>query len=337
MRPDSPELTALPAALRSLLEAELAAGNRIAAIEHGFPAPPVGLVVIMENAVSTRAEHADDGLHYREWPNWRGYNGYADAREFFFVLNPPHAPPPDPVMRRDASGAAIHPSATQKAAIASPAADDGDVAGLLRRFERSMVIDYEKWHDGIGYDLDALAAMDRDQRAAAEVMLLAKGIGDWRDAQALAFLDRPSSRSALRAALEHADAPIRLAVARYAPELATPEIRAASLVSALATVRAFAGLSLALAEAAEFHPPEVMQALWRGVAEREGDVAVHFAALLTYLHGQADSIFDWAQRPLFLTFHTEDQARRAEAVEALLRRLGVSSEASLNRATDGSG
>lgn len=324
---DSPELADLPPALRALLAAELAAGNRIAEIDRGFPAPPVGLCVILAKPVGTRPNDADDGLRYREWPNWKGYNGYADPRGFFFVLNPPHAPPPDPVMRWDEHGAAICPPAAQAGAPMPdvPASDAAHADSLLRRFEQSLVIDYEKWHDGIGYDLDALAAMDRDQRAAAEGMLLARGVGDWRDVEALAWLDTTACRVALRRALEEGGAEIRLAVARHAPDLVAPEVRAASLVSALATVTAFGGLTQALDEATDFHPPEVMAALWRGVSEREGQVAVHYAALLAYLHGKAEAPFDFAQRPFFLSFNTEDQAERAAAVAALRHRLGLPS------------
>ena len=33
----------------------------------------------------------------------------------------------------------------------------------VRRFERSMVMDYEKWHDGTGYDLEALKEATPDE------------------------------------------------------------------------------------------------------------------------------------------------------------------------------
>ena len=43
---------------------------------------------------------------------------------------------------------------------------------LLRRFERSMVMDFEKWHDGTGYDLDALRAMSPTEKLSAEALVL---------------------------------------------------------------------------------------------------------------------------------------------------------------------
>ena len=34
----------------------------------------------------------------------------------------------------------------------------------LKRFEESMKIDYEKWHDGVGYDLEAIKSASPEQR-----------------------------------------------------------------------------------------------------------------------------------------------------------------------------
>lgn len=195
----------------------------------------------------------------------------------------------------------------------------------LDRFRDSMVITYERWHDGIGYDMDALDAMDRDEHLAAEGLLLARGALDWRDVEAMARLDTPACRDVLRRALVEGRAEIRLAVMRYAPGLLTPASRTATLVAALATAAPFDGLSQAIDQAVAWHPPEVIDALWHGLGAREGAVAVHFAALLAYLHGRADSIFDLSQRPLFLSFNTPDPARRAAAVAALRQRLAGAS------------
>ena len=101
MEPDPSEWSGLPPALLALVAAERAAGNRVAAIERGFPAPPVGFCVLLERDVSTRPPDADDGLLYRRWPNWKGYHGYSDAPGHFFVLNPPLPPATDPVMAWD--------------------------------------------------------------------------------------------------------------------------------------------------------------------------------------------------------------------------------------------
>ncbi len=328
MEPDPSEWSGLPPALRALVEVERAAGNRVAAIDRGFPAPPVGFCVLLERDVSTRPADADDGLHYRQWPNWKGYHGYSDEPGHFFVLNPPLPPAPDPVMVWEEAGASAggapdpdplsRPVPLQVAHLA-PARDAG--GSPLVRFRQSLDIDYEKWREGIGYNMAALDAMDRDERLVAEGLMLARGTQDWRDVEALARLDTPACRALLRRALAEGGAEIRLAVMRHAPALLTPATRTATLVAALATAAPYDGLSQAIDQAVAWHPAEVIDALWRGLSEREGPVAVHYAALLTYLYGRADSLFDFDQRPLFLRFHADDPAHRADALAALRQHL----------------
>lgn len=328
------ELDHLPPALRALLDAELAAGNAVAEIVAGFPAPPAGFCVLLERPVGTRAGTADDGLVYEEWPNWKGYNGYTDARRHFFVLNPPNAQtgPEYPVMRYDANGAAISvsppgnlPAMETTASPAEPMAPEPDSDGrsgsdLTRRFRESLQLDYEKWREGIGYDLDA------DEQAGAETLLLSRSISDWRDVQALAWLDTEKARAALRSAMASGNARIRTAVLRYAPELASREQRIATLVAAVASAKSFEGLGETLDAIADFHPPELVAALWRGLESREGEVAVHFAALLYFIHGLTDEPFDWNHRPFFLRFHSEDKETRKTAIAELRRRIDDSGD-----------
>ena len=176
----------------------------------------------------------------------------------------------------------------------------------LARFEASMVMDFDKWHDGIGYDLDAIAQATPDERAAIEKLLVPRATSDWRDVEALAALDTPGARKALEHALRSGSSEIRLAVSRHAPHLVPDAKRTASLVRALEGAELGGGLSQAIDEAAAYHPPKVVDALFRGALAREGVAAVHFAALLFYVHGKARSPFDDAQRPFFLKFATPE-------------------------------
>lgn len=206
------------------------------------------------------------------------------------------------------------------------------------RFRRSMAIDYEKWHDGIGYDLDALDQASPAERDAIEKLLLSRGARDWRDVEALARLDTEPARAVLRDALREGDAGIRMAVARHAPGLLDEAGRTRSLVQAIGSVEPFGGLSDVIDEAVEFHPPEVIDALYLGVLRRDGEVAVHFAALLLYLLGGAEEPFDMAERPFFLRFNTEDRAEREAAFRELCARVGADPEPYVMRArADGGG
>lgn len=221
--------------------------------------------------------------------------------------------PSYPVMRYDAEGRFVTGTAEPFAPAASPKPT------ALQRFLDSMVIDYEHWHDGIGYDMAALAAMNAEEREQLEILLLSRGVNDWRDVQALASLNTERSLAALRQALKTEALPATLAL--HAVELAEYDDPAAAIVAELETAQWFEGLGPALDLAAENPAPAVIDALWRGLETRSGDVAVHFAALLAYLHGLASEPFDFEQRPFFLTFNTDDPKERRLAIAELRKRI----------------
>lgn len=108
------ELAKFPAALRSLIDAELAAGNVIEEIGHTHPAPPVGAFVKFTKKVTTRPRASGSGLKFYE-RNHSIYSGeFYDEQRFFFVLEPANPPPPYPDMDaiRKAHEPKPHPLAT---------------------------------------------------------------------------------------------------------------------------------------------------------------------------------------------------------------------------------
>lgn len=202
-----------------------------------------------------------------------------------------------------------------------PAAGDDPVS----RFRRSMVLDHEKWRDGIGYDLDAIAAAAASSPKLAqqiEAILLSEGVKGWREVEALAALDTPRARKALRAALS-GNTEVRMAVARHAPQLVPRRSEVASLVKALETGEFYGGLTQALDRVEQLHPTPVIDALFRGALTREGEVAVHFAAMLLFLNGKAKEPFDWEQRPFCLRFNSADRSERDAVFGELCERIGV--------------
>lgn len=327
----------MPAVLRRLLEAELEAGNGIAEVGHTFPAPPAGAYFLLAKPLLTRPRESGDGIVYynRKMPSYSGE--ITDAQRFYFLLEPPEPPEPAPDM--DAIRAALaaktqSPAPPEPVAPLNASVDAHSPATLGRvpnqteltprqRFERSMIIDYEKWHDGIGYDLEALAALSPSERKSVEAMLIANGMRDWRDVEALATFDTPASRAVLRAAMRHSDPEIRNAVLRHAPQLVSESTRIKSLVAALQTAVSFGGLGQTLDQVADFHPPPIIEALFRGALERSGDVAVHFAAMLSFIHGKAPVPFDMEQRPFFLRFNTPNRAERETVFRELCAQIQV--------------
>ena len=190
------------------------------------------------------------------------------------------------------------------------------------RFRASQAIDRDKWRDGIGYDLAALDAMTAAERAGVEAELAARATPDWRDLEALARLGGPTARQAMQRALRHGDPGVRGAALRHGWSLLSDGERLLGIRRALEEATLYNGLTEALEAAEAFHPPAVVDLLLRALLAREGAVAVHLAALLVFLHGQADAPFDWAQRPCFLRFATEDPAERRVAFRELCVRLG---------------
>jgi hypothetical protein len=336
-----PRLASFPGPLRELLDAELTAGNTIVEIASCFPAPPAGAYVKLARPVSTRPRATNDGLVFYD-RNSSLYSGeWTDAKRFHFLLEPSRPPEPEPDM--DAIRRAHTPPAAPL--LAGPVADptpsyssshhtpqvhvSATVAAhlmpnsCLRRFEASMVINYEKWHDGVGYDLAILKEANPAELALIEDLLIRRRAADWRDVEALAAIGSERAKGELRRALGAGNAEIRGAVVQHAPDLVSESTKVEHLVEALRTAEFYHGLSQALAEAARFHPPDVITQLFRSALTREGGVAAHCAGLLLFIHGQAEAPFDWSHRPFLLRFNTKNAAEREAVFRELCEKLGV--------------
>ena len=196
----------------------------------------------------------------------------------------------------------------------------------LQRFEASMKIGFEEWHDGIGYDIEAIGIASPTEREAIEQVLINHSPRDWRDIEALAEINTNSARDTLKNAIKDTNPVVRVAVARFAPDLVTDNERTQSIVDALEKAEIFNGLSQVLDEVERYHPEEVKEALIRGLLTRKGDVVVLFAAMLFYLFGEAKKPFDMKQRPFFLRFKTEDRKERVEAFRELCQKLKINPE-----------
>jgi len=204
--------------------------------------------------------------------------------------------------------------------------DKSSAVSPLQRFEKSMNIDYEKWHDGVGYDIDALRLASQTERKAIEQMVIHHSPRDWRDIEALAEIDTESARETIKNAIEDPNPDVRVAVTRFAPNLVTNSERSQSIIKALQHAELFSGLSQVLDDVEEYHPTEVKEALITGLLNREGAVAVLFAGMLFYLYGKAEEPFDMEQRPFFLQFNTKNKEQRVQAFRELCKLLNINPE-----------
>ncbi len=92
------QLAEFPAPLRALIEAELAAGNTIVAIENGFPAAPCGASVKLAKAVKDERRRSVGDVRFYARNNSSYAGEFTTEQRHFFVLEPPSPPEPEPDM-----------------------------------------------------------------------------------------------------------------------------------------------------------------------------------------------------------------------------------------------
>jgi hypothetical protein len=197
-------------------------------------------------------------------------------------------------------------------------------SAAYERFMASTEIDYERWHEGIGYDLEALGELQGRERLEVEQWLFDRAGNDWRDLQALLAIGSDRARAAVLEQLRRGSTEQRLWAAHYLaddPLLAAD--REAAIVRGLGQALLYGGLSLALDMAIEERTPAMIDALFRAALRDEGEAAVHAAARLAYVHGKAKEPFDWELRPLFLRFGEADRQAREQAFRELCALCGV--------------
>jgi hypothetical protein len=180
-------------------------------------------------------------------------------------------------------------------------------SAALQRFRKSMGISYEQWHDGVGYDLDAFAAMTPEERDAIAAEICTRRNLDWRDMEVLRIHNGRESFDRLRDALaaggieERAYAVAELIkTGRMAG--AVRDVQLAHVLDDLTDIR---GLTVALQTTQEHGGPMCNGALLRGVRDRPA-VAYHFAGVALYLAGVSDSPWGADFRELLLRLRVEE-------------------------------
>lgn len=187
-----------------------------------------------------------------------------------------------------------------------------------RRFAESKVMDYEKWHDGTGYDLDALGEMTEEEREGV-ISDLISHLQDWRDLEALHYVGTPGAHAAIEKARRSPDAKLRVAALKYGPPASGSEVEL-TLLKALDPV---AATTDAIEQAAECKTPAVIEALLRCVRECTGPEAYGAVASLLVMHGKLDSVYSWDRRDFILRFVDPPSPDRSDAYAELCAELGL--------------
>ncbi|MES2596212.1 MAG: hypothetical protein V4662_12790 [Verrucomicrobiota bacterium] len=334
-------ITEFPEVLQRLIHAELAAGNSILEIGAGFPAPPVGACLKLEKKVSTRARESDNDIDFRARNSSLHSGEFTDGKRFFFVLEPPDEPAAYPDMdairaerearqrAADEELCALRDREVRQAIEAARARPDEDVSPkiairhptpLVSRFLESMEMNFDRWHDGTGYDLTVFESATPNERKQLEKLLITRPLADWRDVEALAALDSAPARAYLRRVFERTGLSQKIDIISYATSLFTDDERAEVLVKALQEAGQGQAMIHVMLEIQAFHPPCIMEALLEGVKAREDVIAGEFAMMLLFLHGKAESPYDDKWRPFMLRFQGE---AREPLCQELCRHLGL--------------
>jgi len=194
---------------------------------------------------------------------------------------------------------------------------------MMQRFLDSMEMNFDKWHDGIGYDLEALDEMASTERdKVVDVLTSYNPSNAWRNFEALDHLKTPKALSAIIDGLQHPSLEVRIAASRFATN--ADDQRERVLIEALKSSEIFGGLSQALDQIETFHPDSVIEELLRGLLVRNSE-AVNFAGMLFFIFGKSDTPFDWNLRPFFLKFNTDNRVEHEKAFIELCNILGLDS------------
>ena len=193
-----------------------------------------------------------------------------------------------------------------------------------QRFLDSMMIGFDKWHDGTGYDLKALARLGLEERKALEELLIKnlRQAGDWRDVEALVALGTSAAREAVDKARFHRNSEVR----HYALKIVLHNLNSKNMTETEMreleeqVVQAVEHGDYAIAE--NMPTMRVKKALLESARRADSENRVHAEAFLLYLCGLAPEPFDWTRRPFFLLFADDNPKVLQQAWEELRRRTG---------------
>jgi len=192
-------------------------------------------------------------------------------------------------------------------------------------FLDSMAMNFDKWHDGIGYDLEALGRLGLKERASIEELLIKnlEHAGDWRDVEALIALGTASAHAAVDKARFHTKTQVRNYALRRTLDNQDLRDTTTSEITELEE-QVILAVEHGDFKIAEFMPTmRVKRALLDYTRRGDSEFRGSAAALLLYLCGQASEPYDWSQRPFFLLFSNDDQRVVQQAWEHLRKRTGI--------------
>ncbi len=184
-----------------------------------------------------------------------------------------------------------------------------------------MKIDYYKWHDGIGYDLDALRQLPPDELISVENRLIKRNNKDWRDVEALDVIGSERAINAIKKGLNSFNDEVKIESARklQARSILNDAEMESLIVSMLQTTNDGISISFTkIMDLAQEYPTTAVkqQLLWNTLHGHE-DIRVQSAALVYFLCGLSSSKWDHNYQSSYFQFKTNDLSQRMLAFSVL--------------------
>lgn len=202
-------------------------------------------------------------------------------------------------------------------------APPGDDAAW-ERFLAGLRIDYERWHDGVGFDLASIPALSPLQQRRAVDLLRTREL-TWRELDALAQLDTPEAWEAIDEAVNDPQSTmLRFRAASLQAEHGRRSDLSDVIVRELKRMeRSDEGETAVLLAAREHDSPRVrMGLLW--ASWNRTPCAPNAAALLLFLTGHAADPLALEHRDIVLGLGPhENSFVRGAAMEKLERLVGI--------------
>jgi hypothetical protein len=184
-----------------------------------------------------------------------------------------------------------------------------------KKFAGSLEMDMEKWRDGIGYDLEALAAMSEDERAMIKQWLRSRLTDgsraiDWRELEAAAALD---DTELLRSLARHESRDVRMRVKTL---LGSDEEIEQELCRVFRETESLGEFARAEALAPHYPTENVKRAMIARLRKND-DFFVPLGMTLLEVYAQADG---WEQRPFL--FRVKEEGVQGPLMKELLAKVG---------------
>jgi hypothetical protein len=193
------------------------------------------------------------------------------------------------------------------------------MSDLLQQFADSMNIDYEKWHDGVGYEVNLLSQMSQSELESVEELLLSRGIHDWRDLEALHVLGSDRAWNAVLAARTGASPELRLYAMKYGPPPTESDLEFQILEDLTSPDR----MGRAIDSAVDCPTPAIKERLIEVARTADAPYGYSAAAMLFEIAGIIDSHWDLSYRDFFLRFSSPPGSARDIAAQELRAKIGL--------------